>query len=284
MNEKLINFLKQSIEFFKNLVRNDKNKKESNEALQSDLLNKTKPMIKTKALSIKTTSKLSAEELNALPQATQEEVNAFFDNIAKKDYQNTPEVLKIGELNDALKALINHNNNANVFITRARGAHISEARKDQYSQALRLEEQKEIPSVLQQAKQAYTGEGEGFVIPFKDATNESKINLIVLNSDEKGNFLITAKKVDKVSFNAKKYKKLERAGVEPAIIAEKLQKPTEATPQSSYEGIITQNTNSFYSKFKNWLKNIDNNLAKEKENPKDTQELKDTEHHKRRQK
>ena len=138
--------------------------------------------------------------------------------------------------------------------------------------------------MLQQAKQAYTGEGEGFVIPFKDATNESKINLIVLNSDEKGNFLITAKKVDKVSFNAKKYKKLERAGVEPAIIAEKLQKPTEATPQSSYEGIITQNTNSFYSKFKNWLKNIDNNLAKEKENPKDTQELKDTEHHKRRQK
>lgn len=50
------------------------------------------------------------------------------------------------------------------------------------------------------------------------------------------------------------------------------------------ESIVAQNTNSFYSKFKNWLKNIDNNLAKEKENPKDTQELKDTEHHKRRQK
>lgn len=50
------------------------------------------------------------------------------------------------------------------------------------------------------------------------------------------------------------------------------------------ESIVAQNTNSFYSKFKNRLKNIDNNLAKEKEKPKDTQGLKDTEHHKRRQK
>lgn len=39
---------------------------------------------------------------------------------------------------------------------------------------------------------------------------------------------------------------------------------------------ITQNTNSFYSKFKNRLNNIDNNLAKERENLKDTQELKDS--------
>ena len=174
-------------------------------------LNKDKNMAKND-LTAKTTSELSKEELDALPLVSNDEFSDFLDKIAKKDYANTPLILKIALLNDTLKAIINKNQNANVFITRARAGHISERRKGRYLQALRIDEQRQIPSILQNAKEAYTGGGSGFVLPFKDNQNASKINLIVLNSDNKGNFLITAKKIDKVEFEKAEYQKASKGG------------------------------------------------------------------------
>ena len=174
-------------------------------------LNKDKNMAKND-LTAKTTSELSKEELDALPLVSNDEFSDFLDKIAKKDYANTPLILKIALLNDTLKAIINKNQNANVFITRARAGHISERRKGRYFQALRMDEQRQIPSILQNAKEAYTGGGSGFVLPFKDSQNASKINLIVLNSDNKGNFLITAKKIDKVEFEKAEYQKASKGG------------------------------------------------------------------------
>lgn len=75
-----------------------------------------------------------------------------------------------------------------------------------------MDEQRQIPSILQNAKEAYTGGGSGFVLPFKDNQNASKINLIVLNTDNKGNFLITAKKIDKVEFEKAEYQKASKGG------------------------------------------------------------------------
>ena len=174
-------------------------------------LNKDKNMAKND-LTAKTASELSKEELDALPLVSNDEFSDFLDKIAKKDYANTPLILKIALLNDTLKAIINKNQNANVFITRARAGHISERRKGRYLQALRIDEQRQIPSILQNAKEAYTGGGSGFVLPFKDNQNASKINLIVLNSDNKGNFLITAKKIDKVEFEKAEYQKASKGG------------------------------------------------------------------------
>lgn len=197
--------------------RSDESASKTNENLQNfgkmsrENLNKDKNMAKND-LTAKTTSELSKEELDALPLVSNDEFSDFLDKIAKKDYANTPLILKIALLNDTLKAIINKNQNANVFITRARAGHISERRKGRYLQALRIDEQRQIPSILQNAKEAYTGGGSGFVLPFKDNQNASKINLIVLNSDNKGNFLITAKKIDKVEFEKAEYQKASKGG------------------------------------------------------------------------
>ena len=190
----------------------------------------TKKLVqKNKELSKKVTSKLSKDELDNLPIATQDELRGFLESVEKKEYQNAPDVLKIATLNDELKSLLNHNNNANVFITKSTAGHISQNRKGQYNQALRMEEKLEIPQVINEAQSAYIGGGDGFVIPFADKINKDKINLIVLNSDEKGNFLITTKKVNTNDFNEGVYKEA-RAGVEPATttLHSVEQKPTEA--------------------------------------------------------
>ncbi|MDL0083076.1 PBECR2 nuclease fold domain-containing protein [Helicobacter sp. XJK30-2] len=197
-----------------------------------------------KELSTKTTSKLTKEQLEALPLATPQEYGEFLEKIAQKDYQNAPEILKIATLNNNLQELINNNHSAGVFITRARVGHISEARKSEYGQALTLEEQKQIPEVIAQAKEAYADDKSGFIIPFADKNNGEKINLIILDSDNKGNFLITAKKVNSAELSNPKYKKLARAGVEPATTTPPLkteQKPTEAISPASDE-IIPQPT------------------------------------------
>lgn len=199
--------------------------------------------VETKELHTKTTSKLTKDELDNLPIATAQEYGEFLEKIAQKDYQNTPEILKIATLNNDLQELINNNHSASVFITRARAGHISEARKGEYDQALTLEEQKQIPAEIAQAKQAYTDDKSGFILPFADKNNSEKINLIILDSDSKGNFLITAKKVNGAELNNPKYKKLARAGVEPATTTppKAEQKPTEAISLARDE-IIPQQT------------------------------------------
>ncbi|WP_458574568.1 putative barnase/colicin E5 family endoribonuclease, partial [Helicobacter trogontum] len=206
----------------------------------------TKKLVqKNKELSKKVTSKLSKDELDNLPIATQDELRGFLESVEKKEYQNAPDVLKIATLNDELKSLLNHNNNANVFITKSTAGHISQNRKGQYNQALRMEEKLEIPQIINEAKTAYTGGGDGFVIPFADKINKDKMNLIVLNSDEKGNFLITTKKVNTNDFNEGVYKEA-RAGVEPATttLQNAEQKPTEAIslakPNSTTKDLIKQ--------------------------------------------
>lgn len=210
---------------------------------QKNLFDEVDSSVETKELHTKTTSKLTKEQLEALPLATAKEYGEFLEKIAQKDYQNTPEILKIATLNNDLQELINNNHSASVFITRARAGHISEARKGEYDQALTLEEQKQIPAEIAQAKEAYTDEKSGFILPFADKNNSEKINLIILDSDSKGNFLITAKKVNSAELDNPKYKKLARAGVEPATTTppKAEQKPTEAISLARDE-IIPQST------------------------------------------
>ena len=91
--------------------------------------------------------------------------------------------------------------------------------------------------MIAQAKEAYADDKSGFIIPFADKNNGEKINLIILDSDNKGNFLITAKKVNSAELSNPKYKKLARTGVEPATTTppKAEQKPTEAISPASDE-------------------------------------------------
>ena len=225
--------------------------------------------VETKELHTKTTSKLTKDELDNLPIATAQEYGEFLEKIAQKDYQNTPEILKIATLNSDLQELINNNHSASVFITRARAGHISEVRKGEYDQALTLDEQKQIPAEIAQAKQAYTDDKSGFILPFADKNNSEKINLIILDSDSKGNFLITAKKVNSAELNNPKYKKLARAGVEPATTTppKAEQKPTEAISLARDEIIPQPSSDALPTPAQNLIKKLLHQIRRLEKSP-----------------
>jgi len=165
-------------------------------------------------IDIKTASKLSKEELDSMPIASQIEFEDFLDKIAKKDYVNVPEILKIAELNKNLLKSINESGNGNVFITRARGQHISIERKSKYGQGLRGDELKDLPSIINTSKEAYKAKQDNFnntlTIIFIDKKDDKRINMIHLVKDERRNFILTAQKVDKRKLNA--YEKLSQGG------------------------------------------------------------------------
>ena len=99
-----------------------------------------------KELSTKTTSKLTKEQLEALPLATPQEYGEFLEKIAQKDYQNARDCAKIATLNNNLQELINNNHSAGVSLLTQAVQHISEAkRKSEYGQALTLRGAKANP-------------------------------------------------------------------------------------------------------------------------------------------
>ena len=261
----------------KTLENNTKELDSDNLHENKDILDKNQGEVKghlekneetLKKLPQKTTSKYNNDTLETLPMTTQSEFNAFIQAVANKEYKNIPEVLKIAQLPNNIKNAINPENSGFVYITRAKAAHISISRKGKYNQALRLDEQIEIPHVIQNTRDVYTDDRNGFIIPFNDLKDENKINLIVLNQDEKGNFLITAKKINKESFQDGSYKRMEAqpTGVEPAsTTSSKTQSSTESISAGQVDSTANKLTNQEIAKQINTEKqkqNIDENLLK----------------------
>ncbi|MCI2236817.1 PBECR2 nuclease fold domain-containing protein [Helicobacter sp. 14348-15] len=264
MNEKLINFLKQSIEFFKNLVRNDKNKKESNEALQYSQVAQN---VETKSLKDEVFTDSKGKE-HILTKETQEQWLSTF-GLKSLDEAYIPK--QSAEVKEALggKEIKLQLGSLKKLVSQGREEFIPQ-----------------IKQVLDEPEAVLKDEAGDFLLIKHLKDDDYFVNV----SFDNGEFLISISNGIKESNNLKN--KLN-AGAEvlyqspnaSSILQTLLQASRYSTNKIDNES-ITQNTNSFYSRFKNRLKNIDNNLAKEKEKPKDTQELKDTEHHKsqRRQK
>lgn len=75
-----------------------------------------------------------------------------------------------------------------------------------------------IPAMIKNARSAYidTSVHDNFFIAETDNEYERKVNILVFNKDRLGNYIVTAKKIDKSDLHKKEYKQVG-AGVAPAI-------------------------------------------------------------------
>ena len=87
--------------------------------------------------------------------------------------------------------------------------HCRPSRKETYDQALRIEEFKRIPKVIQNSKILYYDKmNKNFFIPFRDRENPKKVNKIVFNKDKRGNYSVSVGKVEITTLKRKEFIKL----------------------------------------------------------------------------
>lgn len=149
--------------------------------------------------------------------ATNKEFSDFIDKLNKNPGLNSPISITLPRMNRSLMKQIGLDKNDN-FIFSQRFYHVSPARKKQEGQDLRIEEYKQIPDVIKNAKFAILSKGTGnFKIIFPDKKDDSKYNKIVFNKYKKGNYVVTLGKVDKYNIFDKKTEKIVGEGVPPSI-------------------------------------------------------------------
>lgn len=103
------------------------------------------------------------------------------------------------------------------YFTKNRMTHCRPSRKETYDQALRIEEFKRIPKVIQNSKILYYDKmNKNFFIPFRDRENPQKVNKIVFNKDKRGNYSLSVGKVELSNLDENYYKKVG-VGVAPTI-------------------------------------------------------------------
>ncbi len=140
--------------------------------------------------------------IDNLPLSSQQEFSDFVDSVLSKDYKNAPNIQRIATINETLKQALKLSGDK-VFILKSSLSHFRPERKAKYNQALRIDEIKQIPSIINTATTAYKDE-TGFFIIFADNMNEKMANFIHFKSDGNGNFVVTAKKADKRTLKNKK--------------------------------------------------------------------------------
>ena len=104
------------------------------------------------------------------------------------------------------------------FIFSSRYHHISPQRKAAEGQDLRIEEYKELPEVIKNAKQAMLPrKSGGFKLLFPDKKDPTKVNKVIFNKTNRGNYIINVSKVDKYNGFDPKTEKVVGEGVAPSI-------------------------------------------------------------------
>lgn len=149
--------------------------------------------------------------------ATQKQFDQFIDELFYNPKLREPKAVRLPDMNRKLKKQIGIDKNTS-FIFSTRYHHISPQRKAQEGQDLRIEEYKELPKIIKNAKQAIlTRNNGGFKLLFADKKDPTKINKIIFNKTNRGNYIINVSKVDKYNgFDAKK-EKVVGEGVAPSI-------------------------------------------------------------------
>lgn len=106
---------------------------------------------------------------------------------------------------------------ARCFFTKTQMTHCRPTRKETYNQALRIEEFKRIPKVIENSKILYYDKvNKNFFIPFRDRENPEKVNKISFYEDEAGNYAVTVGKIKILDLNMREYIKIG-AGNNPQI-------------------------------------------------------------------
>ena len=104
------------------------------------------------------------------------------------------------------------------FILKKNATHIRPDRKGGYGQAFDAEEYRRIPEILRNADFAVVDTVfQNFQIVFDDKNDGTKINKLVFNKDELGNYLVTLGKVDRESAFSEERNPIVAVGVAPTI-------------------------------------------------------------------
>ena len=155
------------------------------------------PKIEQEVPELKTYHTLKEEDIKGLEIISDEEFSDVVDSIILNDYKNIPNSIRLPNLNPELSEKLGLNKDT-AFIMKKEATHIRPDRKGSYNQSLDTEEYRLIPKVMREANFALVDKRvKNFQILFNDKNDIKKINKIVFNKDELGNYLVTVGKVDR---------------------------------------------------------------------------------------
>lgn len=172
---------------------------------------------KTEAPELKTYHILKEEDVKNLEIISDDDFSDIVDSIILNDYKHIPNAVRLPNLNSKLSEKLGLSKDS-AFILKKSATHIRPDRKGGYGQAFDTEEYRLIPQVLREATFAVVDTYfKNFQIVFDDKDNDSKINKLVFNKDELGNYLLTIGKVDRESAFSEKRNTVVAVGVAPTI-------------------------------------------------------------------
>lgn len=189
---------------------------------------------------LKTYHTLKESDVKDLEIVSDEEFSGIVDSIILNDYKNIPNAIRLPNLNAELSEKLGLEKNS-AFILKKSSAHIRPDRKGSYEQALDTEEYREIPQVMRDATFALVDNRvKNFQILFDDKNDIKKINKIVFNKDELGNYLVTVGKVDRRDGISEIDNSVVGVGVAPTISALRFPEEQPATrlrPSPTTDGL-----------------------------------------------
>lgn len=158
---------------------------------------------------------LKQKDIENLSTATREEFEQYVDFFSQNDYKHIPAIIKLPKMNETLArqlGIVNDN-----FLLKDGFTHFRFSRKSEYDQALRSEEVKAIYDIIPSAKAALVDTiHKNFNLYWADTLNADKVNILIFNKDVLGNYIVTAKKVNKGDLNKREYIQVGE-GVAPSI-------------------------------------------------------------------
>ncbi len=166
---------------------------------------------------LKTYHTLKKEDVENLQVISDEEFSDIVDSIILNDYKNIPNAVRLPNIKEELSEKLGLEKDS-AFILKKSATHIRPDRKGGYGQAFDTEEYRMIPSVIRNADFAVVDNTfKNFQLIFDDKDDETKINKIIFNKDELGNYLVTIGKVDRESAFSEERNTVVAVGVAPTI-------------------------------------------------------------------
>lgn len=160
---------------------------------------------------------LKKDDVRNLEVISDQEFSDIVDSIILNDYKNIPNAIRLPNLNEQLSEKLGLEKDS-AFILKKNATHIRPDRKGGYGQAFDAEEYRRIPEILRNADFAVVDTVfQNFQIVFDDKNDGTKINKLVFNKDELGNYLVTLGKVDRESAFSEERNPIVAVGVAPTI-------------------------------------------------------------------
>lgn len=168
-------------------------------------------------MELKTYHTLKEEDVKNLEIISDKDFSNIVDSIILNDYKNIPNTIRLPNINSELAEKLGLEKDS-AFIMKKSAAHIRPDGKGNYGQAFDTEEYRMIPKVLREANFAVSDNVfKNFQIVFDDENNPEKINKLIFNKDELGNYLVTIGKVDRESAFSEERNAVVAVGVAPTI-------------------------------------------------------------------